>query len=139
MNNGEQEKLFTDLTPTQAETTIGGSPPVNFASVSASYGKATALFQNHSGMFYSETLYVKDTLADGHPVYAMFQGQPSDGSSILTVQWKRFDRKGAAAREGTFYDNLVFPFSKNISKLRLVIMRDNPGRDLFVAGPWVDV
>ncbi|HEY9641907.1 MAG TPA: hypothetical protein V6C57_15575 [Coleofasciculaceae cyanobacterium] len=146
MNKVQQEQLFTELTSAQAETiTAAADLPIKSVSVFASYGKATALFKSVFNMFEMKTLYVKDTRADGHPVYAMFQGQTSDGSSILTARPKWFDRKGAAAREGTFYNHLpdgintIFAFTQSISKMRLVIMRDNPGRDLFVAGSWVDV
>jgi hypothetical protein len=141
----QQEQLFADLTSAQAETiTAAADLPIKSVSVFASYGKATALFRGVSNMVEINTLYVKDTRADGHPVYAMFQGQTSDGN-ILTARPKWYDRKGAAAREGMFYNrlpdgiNTVFIFTQSVSKMRLVMMRDNPGRDLFVAGNWVDV
>ncbi|WNZ25797.1 hypothetical protein HJG54_25145 [Leptolyngbya sp. NK1-12] len=143
MNNVQQEQLFTDLTPAQAETTTGGSP-TKFPSVFADYGVASASVERigfNPNAFTVTNLRVKDILKDGHPVYAQIQGKPSDGSNILTSGGRHFDRKGAAGK-GTVIPGFSFgfnPFEKHISKVRLVILRDNPGRDLFVAGSWVDI
>jgi hypothetical protein len=145
----QSEQLFTDLTPTQAETTVGGSiindggglqipGSLRFSSVFSAYGKASAVFRREGlNSFSVNSLFVKDTLKDGHPVYALFQARPFDGSSILTTSTRRLDLKGQAG-SGTFYDHLNGTFGKSIQQLRVVIMRDNPGRDLFVAGPWVN-
>jgi len=147
MNTMQHEPLFTDLTSNQAETTSGGIPfddgglslpaPSVPISVGAFYGNATASVQRKGlSSFRVNDLFVKDGLSDGHPVYALFQGQTSDGSGILSTRTKRFDLKGFRGK-GTSYPTLNGSFSKSISKFRVVIMRDNPGKDLFVAGQWV--
>ncbi|WNZ25796.1 hypothetical protein HJG54_25140 [Leptolyngbya sp. NK1-12] len=151
MNKVQQEQLFTELTSAQAETTAGGRPfddgglsfpdPIPFThdtGANAFYGRAFASLKRQGLNSFSASLRVKDELKDGHPVYALFQGLPIGGGSILNTQTKRFDFKGAAG-DGTDYPKSTYSFSKPIGKLRLVIMRQNPGRDLFVAGPWMDV
>lgn len=145
MNDMQYEKFLNDLTPAQAETTAGGrpiddggfSPPEQDLELLASYGEALAVVKREGlSSFSVRSLYVKDRAADGFPVYAQFQVQPADGSRILTTSTKRFDLGGAAG-PGSVYIGLRGNFGKTIQQIRLVILRQNPGRDLFVAGKWV--
>jgi hypothetical protein len=131
----QHELLFTDLTTTQAETIAGGIGKL--ALIRASYGYAESEFGRTGRNSFIGNLYVKDQVKDGFPVYAKFQVRATDGS-ILTTQTERFDLKGAAG-SGTFYTDLRGAFSKNITQLRVVLFRRNPGRDLFSAGQWVDL
>jgi hypothetical protein len=147
MNNRQCEQFLTDLTPAQAETTAGGSPfddipgpsgPTRFASAAAFYGNANSRFRRRGpSAFSTQNFFVKDSWKDGHPVYAQFQGMTANGSILNAIGTRRFDFKTARG-PGTFHPSLVGTFTRSVKKLRLVIMRQNPGRDLFVAGHWVD-
>lgn len=81
------------------------------------------------------SIFVKDKAIDGHPVYALFQGQTS-GGRILNSSNRFEDRKGAA-HEGTTYPTFSVDFGNiRIDSVRVTILRDNPGTDLFTAGKF---
>jgi hypothetical protein len=131
MNNTQHEQLFTDLTPEQAENISAAAVTI----ASASYGTASAtLDRSGPGSFKVRSLFVKDTAADGFPVYAKFQALATDGT-ILTTPSERFDRKGANG-SGTTYRNLTGSFGKNISQVRLGIYLSKPGPDTVIRGNW---
>jgi hypothetical protein len=135
MNAVQQEQLFADLTPAQAQTITAAG---EYSTAVAKYGFADARFSRISSSSFSAKLVtVKDTFKDGFPVYAIFQGLKYDGS-IENSGAELLDTKGAAGR-GTFYKEYNSHFSQTFLRVRIAILRKNPGRDLFTAGDWADV
>lgn len=131
MHKIPQERLFTDLTPDQAETiTAAGSNEVN-----TSYGRVIGSFvRTGSRSFESTTLWVKDKAKDGDAVYAKFQGRTTDGS-VLIPSASYFDRRGAEDF-GTNYYGIRGSFSRSISHIRLAIYRQKSGVNPVAVSGW---
>ncbi len=135
MNDTQHKQLFTELTPAQAQTITAAG---NYSTAVAKYGFADAsFFRVGTSSFSAERITVKDTFKDGFPVYAIFQGQRADGS-IENAEVKLLDSKGTDG-PGTFYRQYATHFSQAFFRIRIAILRKNPGRHLFTAGDWADV
>jgi hypothetical protein len=135
MDTIQQEQLFTDVTPEQAETISAAALTGSYAD--APFGRASAtLSRSGPKSFNVRYLSVFDEKANGYAVYAKFQAQA--GNTILTTPTKRFDRKGEAG-DGTTYNNLTGAFSKNISAVRVVIYQEDPGNDSVAYGNWTSI
>jgi hypothetical protein len=136
MQNSQPEQLLTDLTPAQAEIISAAAR----SEAMASYGYAVSDI-DLSPTSFTANVYVKDKAKDGYPVYAKFQTQAWDETlseiPILTTPTERLDLKGANGT-GTLHKGLRWSSNKFIKRVRVAIFRKNPGRDLFVAGNWVD-
>lgn len=143
MNNTKHEQLFTDLTPTQAEATTGGSPvdgPFRTpSSVTQYWGEAKAYISpRKGGGFTVNYLTVNDILADGKSVYAKFEAEATDGTHIVTSN-KRYDKTGASGK-GRTYRNLVGGGNYSIKRVRVTIYRDvgqGHGSDDVLSGNWI--
>lgn len=141
MNTMQQEQLFTDLTPAQAETTAGGKPfddgntPTDSESFAlASYGSADTSIFNLGGGSISFNMLVKDRAKDGQPVYAKFEGIGIDGRSLIGSS-KFFDFRGAAG-SGTIHIRNA-SFGKTVSLIKARVWIHRKGRSP-VAGDWVN-
>jgi hypothetical protein len=69
-------------------------------------------------------------------VYTLFQGLTSDGRILNSSN--RFEDRQGAAHKGTNYPKFSVNFGNiRINSVRVTILRDNPGTDLFTAGKFV--
>lgn len=141
MNSLQQEQLFTDLTPAQAETTAGGKPfddgntPTDSESFAlASYGSADTSIFNLGGGSISFNMLVKDRARDGQPVYAKFEGVGIDSRSLMGST-KFFDLRGTAGPGTIHIRNASFGKNVFLTKARVWIFRK--GRSP-VAGDWMN-
>jgi hypothetical protein len=145
MNNAPHEQLFRDMNPTQAETIAGGFLRDSVATIPddqtsvPKYGSAWARIAATGPSSFYGSLSIKDLLADGYPVYAQFQAKASESAPIVTGSTRFYDRKGAKGN-GRYVDPIRASFGRGVDArfIRVAILRDNPGRDLFVAGNWID-
>lgn len=140
MNNTQHEPLFVDLTLTQAETIAAGFLRSSVArDKNYLYGSALARIAATGPSSFFGTLEVKDLQKDGYPVYAQFQAKATPGGPIVTGSTKFYDYEGAAGN-GVYIDPIRASFGRNVDArfIRVAILRENPGRDLFVAGNWID-
>lgn len=139
MTTKQHEQLFTDLNPTQAETIAGGGLLFRISQANAYYGGAYADIGATGPSSFYGSLEIKDWLADGYPVYAQFQAKSSEYAPIITGSTKFYDRRRAKG-SGTYVDPIRASFGRGVDArfIRVAIYRDNPGRDLFVAGNWID-
>jgi hypothetical protein len=138
MNNAQHEQLFTDLNPTQAETISAGGPLYRLSQANNWYGGASADIEATGPSSFFGSLQVEDLAGgDGYPVYAQFQGKLTENGPIFTGGTKFYDRtKGKGFNTGFFHGN--FGKKHPFRYIRIAILRDNPGRDLFTAGNWLD-
>lgn len=139
MNTMQHEQIFIDLTPKQAETIAAGAPLYRLSQADSYYGGAAADITATGPSSFFGTLEVKDLNKDGYPVYAQFQGKLTEDGPIFTGGTKFYDRSGAEGsgmNTGFFHGNFgkTYPFRF----IRIAVYRDNPGRDLFTAGNWLD-
>ncbi|GAB4386186.1 MAG: hypothetical protein Kow00121_52260 [Elainellaceae cyanobacterium] len=131
MNDLQQEQLFTDLAPAQAETIAAGV----FTKVDTSYGYAEADVIRFGDKGFAAHLKVgnKGTFK----VYAKFQARASDGTHLSTPT-KRYDVYQNADLSD-YTSGLIGSFSKNINQVRVAIYNDRGGSDPVTFGNWVNL
>ncbi|HEY9641908.1 MAG TPA: hypothetical protein V6C57_15580 [Coleofasciculaceae cyanobacterium] len=129
MNNIQQEQLFTDLIPTQAETIAAGV----FTKVDASYGYAEADVIRFGTNSFAAHLKVGNKGTS--KVYAKFQAEAADGTT-LTTSTKRYDVAQNSFLTD-YFDKVVGSFNKNINQVRVAIYKDQTGTDPVAFGNWI--
>lgn len=141
MNTMQYEQLFTDLNPTQAETIAGGDFPIPIykgpSRANAAFGAASATFARYPVNSYGSfgiRLTVTDKAKDGYSVYALVQGK-TDNGRILSLPARHWQKQGGGTSSSK--DFLVDFGKNNIQKIWVAILRNNPGKDLYVQGSWI--